>query len=74
MTKLIGGFMQIAFAEKKAVSCVGGATQRSPALLLFQSIAHILERDPSRRAVTLRCRTDVRQTTPVCENLAVPFG
>jgi len=56
--------MQMVFAneQKNVVSCVGGATQRSPALLLFQSIAQILERDPSRRVVTLvvlhRCSSD----------------
>lgn len=54
--------MIFANKQKKIVSCVGGATQRSPASLLFQSIAQILERDPSRRAVTSvalhRCSSD----------------
>jgi len=56
--------MQMVFAneQKTFVACVGGATQRSPALLLFQSIAQILESDPSRRVGTLvvlhRCSSD----------------
>jgi hypothetical protein len=56
--------MQMVFAneERKIVSCVGGCNSAKSSLVIFQSIAQVLERDPSRRAVTLvvqhRCSSD----------------